>query len=386
MNNLKNLFGAAVIAAGIGLGAGYASAQEAEKPVENIVETETNVSITGAKKATPETSKLFYVPCEGDRVEITAQNSEEIYSGIRENIKCLVADHSPRTQNMDNFLGHFDDYQWVILPVEKGLELCHDANENGRCETTESRVNSPEGETVFTNLGTIIAEKVPATSGNTNVKVEKVERSTFAVPGNKTLEEVIAPSTTARTTDLVYVGFVGQYDVDNNVFVPGGVVGYNHVTNSTFVWGLELGFLGKNYTLDDSQDPVETALGTLHTDGEKEIQQKYFDAKVNAGKMFDKWGILGSLGYQVGFSKQGKSRHGEIRDTNGNVLETYQHDDNQSPEKMDNTHALLFGIDAPIKLSKKVCLTPYVGAATDFNKIDPQFGIKLGYCPVEKEE
>jgi len=53
---------------------------------------------------------------------------------------------------------------------------------------------------------------------------------------------------------------------------------------------------------------------------------------------------------------------------------------------MDNTHALLFGIDAPIKLSKKVCLTPYVGAATDFNKIDPQFGIKLGYCPVEKEE
>ena len=386
MNGLKKLFGTAAIAAAIGLGAGVTSAQEAEKPVESTVETETNVSITGAKKATSETTNLFYVPVEGDRVEITAENAADVYGGIKCEIKDLVADHSPRTQNMDNFLGHFDDYQWVVLPVEKGLELCHDANENGRCETTESRVNSPEGETVFTNLGTIVAEKVAATPGNTGVKVEKIERQSFQVPGNKTLEEVIAPSTVARTTDLVYVGFVGQYDTDNNVFVPGGVVGYNRVTNSTFVWGLELGFLGKNYTLDDSKDPVETALGTLHTDGEKEIQQKYFAAKVNMGKMFKKFGILGSAGYQVGFGKEGKSRHEEIRDSNGTVLETYQHNDNQSPEKMNTTHALLFGIDVPIKLSEKLCLAPYIGAATDFNKIDPQFWIKLGYCPVEKEE
>ena len=386
MNYLKNLFGAAVIAAGIGLGAGYASAQEVEKPTKKAVETETNVSITGAERATPETTDLFYVPHEGERVEITAENASDIYNGIKCEIKDLVADHSPRTQNMDDFLAHFDDYQWVVSPVEKGLELCYDANENGRCETTESRVNSPEGKTVFTNLGTIVAEKVPATSGNTNVKVEKIERSTFAVPGNKTLEEVIAPPAVERTTDLVYVGFVGQYDTDNNVFVPGGVVGYNRVTNSTFVWGLELGFLGKNYTLDDSKSPVETALGTLHTEGKEEIQQKYIATKVNLGKMFESWGILGKLGYQVGFGKKGKSRHEEIRDVNGNVLETYQHNDNQSPEKMDTTHALLFGVDVPIKLSKKICLSPYLGAATNFEQIDPQFGINLGYCPVEKEE
>jgi hypothetical protein len=111
--------------------------------------------------------------------------------------------------------------------------------------------------------------------------------------------------------------------------------------------------------------------------------------------MFEEgYGILLSVGIQKETSREGSSRHEEIRDAQGNVLETYQHDDAQ-PKETETRYQPVMAIQVPIKIAEEIFqprdglwLIPSAGVGCDpsFDRCDLQGSLSVGYTPSSTEE
>ena len=83
------------------------------------VEKTATLDIIANKEATSQKTRTFYLPPQGEKVELTAENRSGVYNTIKEQVQTQVAAYNPRTAEMDLFLANFAEATWIVLPVKE---------------------------------------------------------------------------------------------------------------------------------------------------------------------------------------------------------------------------------------------------------------------------